>query len=253
MGKVGTDEASRIALTELASEGVDISPVKVVRGATLPKSIVFIEKSTKRILTITDEKALSLSSPEEVDWEAIDLSKIIYIGETYTEIASIIASYAKAKGKIVIYRLLTPYAKMGLSKLKGVLANSNYVIMNEVSWKILRETSKNIVTPHSLILNYGVDGLIITRGGKGVTGYTGRGKLSLPAIKIGDVVDTTGAGDAFSAAFIWALIGGSSFEKAVKIANIAAAMSTTKLGAKDSMPTINELRKLLASRPSLQV
>jgi len=241
IGKIGTDENSRLALMELKNEGVDISSIIVVKGATIPRSIIFIEKGLKKILTIADEKTLSLSTPSEVDWSKIDLSNIIYIGEVYVEVASAIASYAKSKGKTVVYRVLTPYAKMGLNKIENIISNSNHIIMNEVSWKVLQKSSKNQVNSPKDLLKLGVDSIIVTKGRRGAEIYTKQEKRLIPAIKV-ETVDSTGAGDAFSAGFIWSLIRGESLIDAVKIANIIAGISTTKLGAKNSLPKLSEIK-----------
>ena len=55
------------------------------------------------------------------------------------------------------------------------------------------------------------------------------------------VVDTTGAGDAFNGGLAFALSQNKSIEKALSLANRVAGLSTTKLGAGNSMPTLTNL------------
>ena len=57
-------------------------------------------------------------------------------------------------------------------------------------------------------------------------------------------IDTTGAGDAFNGGFSFALLKGKKIKDCLKLANKIAGLSTTKLGAGDSMPTLKELNKL---------
>jgi len=246
IGKIGTDGKSRLALIELAREGVDISSIKVAKGASIPEAIIFIEKGNKKILTIADEETLSLSSPSEVNWKVIDSSKAIYVGEVYVEVASAITSYAKSRGKQVIYRLLTPYARMGLGKLKSIITNSDYILMNEVGWKLLLKSSSTckLNSPTDL-LKLGARAVIITRSSKGVEVWTEGEKISIPPIKV-NAIDTTGAGDSFSAGFIWSILSGQNIKRAVEIANAIAAISTTKVGAKNSLPKLSEVREVLA-------
>ena len=67
-------------------------------------------------------------------------------------------------------------------------------------------------------------------------------KYYLDAFKLKtDVVDTTGAGDAFNGAFAYALANGYKNKEALIFANKVAGISTTKLGAANSMPTIEEV------------
>lgn len=64
-----------------------------------------------------------------------------------------------------------------------------------------------------------------------------------PAIKT-DVVDTTGAGAIFRAAFIHTIANGGDIEKAVKYGNIAAGLSVSKVGGRLSVPELVEVSKL---------
>ena len=56
-----------------------------------------------------------------------------------------------------------------------------------------------------------------------------------------DVVYTTGAGDAFNGAFAFALANDFELKKALVFANKVAGISTTKLGAANSMPSIDDV------------
>jgi ribokinase len=58
-------------------------------------------------------------------------------------------------------------------------------------------------------------------------------------------VDTTAAGDAFSAALAVSLAEGKDLEEAVRVANAAGALATTREGAQPSMPTRAELEAFL--------
>lgn len=245
IGRIGTDEASRLILMKLSQEGVNVSQVKIIREAKLPKTIILVEGGKKRIITIANKETLSLTSPDEVAWDYVDVSKMVYIGEVYVEVASTIASYARAKGKTVIYRMLNPFAEMGIERLEGIISNAHYIIMNEVGWKKLMEKKgKNNLKEPTDLLNLGVECVIITKGGKGIEIYMKNKEISIPPYKV-ETIDTTGAGDAFSAGLIWAMLNGYDIEKAAKIANILAAISTTKIGAQNSMPRLEDAMEII--------
>jgi len=61
----------------------------------------------------------------------------------------------------------------------------------------------------------------------------------------GRVVDTTGAGDACAAAIVVALAEGRSFEEACRFGHAAAALATTVLGARASLPSRDSVEALL--------
>ena len=54
-------------------------------------------------------------------------------------------------------------------------------------------------------------------------------------------VDTTGAGDIFRGAFIYALLRGDAPREILRFANAAAALSCTRMGAMSSVPTLSDL------------
>jgi ribokinase len=86
------------------------------------------------------------------------------------------------------------------------------------------------------------DLLIITLGENGSLLYDGKNKYHIPAKKV-DVVETTGAGDSFIGAFAYKLLENSTYEDAAKFAALVSAVTVTNIGAQDSMPTFNELKK----------
>lgn len=63
-----------------------------------------------------------------------------------------------------------------------------------------------------------------------------------------DVQDTTGAGDTFNGVLATELARGSAVRKAIQLANAAAALSVTKVGAQGGMPAKDEVEKFLLER-----
>ncbi len=62
----------------------------------------------------------------------------------------------------------------------------------------------------------------------------------MPTLQVTEI-DRTGAGDIFDGAFAYALGSGLDLEKSIRVANIAAALSTTKYGAKNSIPLLSDV------------
>lgn len=101
--------------------------------------------------------------------------------------------------------------------------------------------------------------VIVTLGAQGALLCTASIERYLPAIPV-EAVDTTAAGDAFNGALAAALAGKPQvdalrigrlrvLEDAVRFANAAGALTTTKRGAQESLPTKTEIERLLAVRP----
>ena len=96
------------------------------------------------------------------------------------------------------------------------------------------------------ILDLGVKNVLITLGEKGVYFFNQDDSHFEPALDLtNQVVDTSGAGDAFNGALATALCEGRSIFEAIKFANCFAGISTTRIGTANSMPTRAEIDKML--------
>ena len=95
------------------------------------------------------------------------------------------------------------------------------------------------------LLAKGVQGALITLGERGVIYHTGEQSVHVPAISFGDVIDTTGAGDAFVGGFSAALSRGMAPVEAVRFGCATAGISVTRRGTAPAMPTLTEIEELL--------
>ena len=106
------------------------------------------------------------------------------------------------------------------------------------------QTNNDIEEAANDLLKKGIKNIVITLGSKGVYFANDKEKYYVDAFKLKTkVVDTTGAGDAFNGAFAFALANEYENKEALIFANKVAGISTTKLGAANSMPTIEEVNK----------
>jgi len=94
------------------------------------------------------------------------------------------------------------------------------------------------------LLEKGVASVAVTLGENGTVYTDGGGIAHTPAFPV-EAVDTTAAGDTFSAALAVALCEGKGFGEAVTFANAAAALAVTKKGAQTSLPFRNEVETML--------
>lgn len=94
------------------------------------------------------------------------------------------------------------------------------------------------------LLSRGAGTAVIKLGSRGAMLVTPQGGQHFPPFEV-EVVDTTGAGDAFTAALAVQIAGGAHIEEAVAFANAAGAVAVTKLGAQDGAPTWQEVEHLL--------
>ncbi len=106
----------------------------------------------------------------------------------------------------------------------------------------------NEIEVHQMFSNHSIElscaqypnKLIVTRGSMGAVFHDRMELKIVDGIKV-PIVDTTGAGDVFLAAFASEFIKSNNIEDSIKFANICAGMSIMKIGAQESSPTIEEV------------
>lgn len=89
--------------------------------------------------------------------------------------------------------------------------------------------------------------IVIKQGARGCSIYDGKKFDMLPAERVDNVVDTTGAGDTFTAALTLAYLSSGDIRAAAKYASCAAAISVTREGACAAVPTAEEIKSFIKS------
>lgn len=138
------------------------------------------------------------------------------------------------KLKVKILLNPAPFNKITLELINKV----TFLTPNEHELKDLFPTK----TLNSILKNY-PNKLIVTRGSRGVSYFDGKKVKNIPAVKV-RVVDTTGAGDTFNAAFATAIVNKKDIYQSITFANTVASLSVKKIGAQTGMPYIDEVKTL---------
>jgi ribokinase len=116
----------------------------------------------------------------------------------------------------------------------------DYLTPNETELRILLGLSPDDTTPTlelaQQLRGYGVGNLVVTMGGGGALILSEAGVETVPGVTV-EVVDTTGAGDAFNSGLAVALAASKPLRQAVRYANCAGAIACTKLGVIPSLGT----------------
>ena len=133
-----------------------------------------------------------------------------------------------------------------------MLALCDWITPNESEAELLTGIAvtdlASATTAAEALLARGVGGVIVTLGGMGALLHDGTAATHIPAIKAGEVAETTGAGDAFNGGFATALAAGMQLPEALRFATATAAISVTRAGAAASMPMQAEVEALLAAQ-----
>jgi fructokinase len=138
--------------------------------------------------------------------------------------------------------------------MRSALALADVVKTDREDLSILLETKgESIESVAKELTTYGPNTVFLTQGGEGTYGLAtpgspwGPAETEQSAFDV-DVVETTGAGDSFTAGVITALLEEQAFKQAIRFGNAVGALATTDTGAMAPLPTREAVEELLASQ-----
>ena len=245
LGAVGQDGYARLLRDSLRQAGVDDSrlddradaPTGVAMIAVCPNgsnSIISVLGANSRLDCAYIDRNLDLLRSCDV---------LVLQLEIPPEVAAYAAQKAKGLGKLVV---LDP-APVPPSLPEGLLQAADLVKPNEVELGLLTgipEAEQRLEEAVARLKGLGAKNVLVTLGGQGCCVAQPDGSLlHIPAKKV-RAVDTTAAGDAFTAATAIRLAEGDSLPQAAAFATEVAAIVVTRKGAQASIPTREELEQL---------
>ena len=244
--KIGRDQNADMALSLYKEIGINTeSIIQDDNNLTGVAGIMINEKTGENAINVVPGAAGSLVNQDiDNNLKIIEKSEIFLTQlETPYEVTSYALKKAKETGSITIFNP-APATDIREEDFKSI----DYFTPNETEasyyLKEKIESKTEIERAAKSFLEKGVKNIIITLGSKGVYFANSEESYFVEAFKLkNEVLDTTGAGDAFNGAFAYALSKNQNNKDALTFANKVAGISTTKLGAASSMPTLNEVEE----------
>lgn len=228
VGAVGGDGYGSLLRESLASSGVDTALVKT---SSRPTGIAYIT------VTPDGENSIVVSPGANADVSPSDVDALSFGG------AAVLTCSLEVPLETVVHAI-------GAASRAGVRTVLNLSPVAELPAETLRQLTVLIVNEHEAaqlapdwrsLLDLGPSSAIVTLGSRGAAVVQESGVVEVPAIEVDEVVDTTGAGDAFAGALSARLAEGDDLVQAARYAAKVAALSVTKAGAQPSYPTAAEV------------
>ena len=237
IGRVGDDADGAYLRSEMAKEGVDIQGIEVARGRT-GSAIVLVDPGGERSMYVHPgvNDALSLT-PENISYvkSARYLHLSSFVGETVIDVQREILDRSKAEISFAPGML---YVRRGLDTLSGIISNARVVFLNRDEIEIL--TGSGYRKGAGELNEIGAEIVVVTLGGDGCYIRTSDAEVSVPSFAA-RVVDTTGAGDAFCAGFLYGLLADEPLGVCGRLGNFVAAKCIEAVGAREGLPRIFEI------------
>ena len=242
VGRVGQDSFGETALKRWRDNGVDTRYVVVDPDRATGVAPILVEAGGENMIVVALGANLALSTADvDAAIEAIKSADMLVTGlEIPPATAAYALTVAKANG---VRTILNPAPASALPDT--TVADADYLTPNETELEVLTGLGTGVVERAARMLFKRPDQtVIVTMGGAGTRYFTANEEGHVPVFQV-DVVDTTGAGDSFTAAVAVALGEGLALPDAVRFGNAAAALCVTKPGTASSMPYRAEVDTLL--------
>ncbi len=238
LGKAGDDANGKVILDSFKADGVDTAYLKIEPGNASGGAFIAVDSDGERVIYSLGGNTL-YESWSEIDPAAFEGVNGLYIGETFDEVGVEAAKLAHKHGATVFFGPGGIMCGYGLEYLGVVLAETDYLLVNLPEAKTLSgcDTKEEAI---ERLLNAGAKNLILTEGKNGAGCYSKNGYCHAPAFPV-KAVDTTGAGDTFTAGFLHAMSLGWETKQALRYAAACAATAVQAVGARSSMPTASQM------------
>jgi ribokinase len=217
LGSVGDDENGFLARRELSEAGVDCTHLRVDEGETTVKYLVV--DAAGEVFVLGNEGANEAFGTGDVAAADIERQDFLHLTGQRPETAENLAATA---GEMAVPVGFDPGRRIDDREYGSVLRYVDVLFVNE------READ-------ALAQEGGVDRsetlLVVKRGSDGAAVRTPDGSVTHPGFDV-DVVDTTGAGDAFAGGFIASWVAHGDLETALSVANACGALAASQMGAR---------------------
>ena len=241
IGRFGTDSAGDFGLQTLRDEGVDLKYAQQIEGATTQIAFIIIDERSGERTVLWQRDAKLAFNADEVPLEMVSRGKILHFTPHDAKACLALAKRAKETETIVsvdIDNLFEGVQEL-LSHVDIFVASADFPekLFGHAN---IREALREIKSI------FGCKIVGITLGEEGSLLLCDETFIETPGFAVpGGCKDTTGAGDAFRVGLLHGLLNEKSIEDSARVANAVAALKCRAVGARTSLPNVEELEELI--------
>jgi ribokinase len=242
IGRVGQDVFAEIGMKIWKEEGINTDFVMRDPENATGVAPIWVDGKGENMIIVVPGANLAVSTADiDAATDIIAQADVVIVQlEINFDAISHVLKLAKAHG---VRTILNP-APAGVIG-QDVVALADYLTPNETELEVLSgKSGAEVEAAAQSLLTSDKQTVVVTLGAQGARWVNRSGSGLIPTFPV-DVVDTTGAGDAFNGGFAVALAEGRELEEAIRFGNATAALSVTRPGTAPSMPRRDEVDQLL--------
>ncbi len=234
MGAVGDDLLADFLTSALQQHGIDTSHLRRKAGIQTSATMLPIRSNGERP-ALHCPGATSRLELADIDWDALAAADLLHVGGPDAlgpfggKPLRQVLGFARDHGVITTADVLTPGDTPTWRWLRPALELVQYFLPNDDQLRNLTGKA-DLTTAADMILDVGVDAVLVSTGAAGAALFSAGQRVALPAFNV-PVVDTTGCGDAASAGFIAGLLRHGDLEISAWLGMAAAALVVQGLGS----------------------
>jgi ribokinase len=247
VARVGNDTFGGEAIRQYQAEGIDTSFVR--QDASLPTgtAAIFVDDDAENCIVIVPGANAELSPADVREASSAIQQADAVLCQLETPLDATLEAFylARAAGKLTI---LTPAPVVELPE--ELLRHCDLCTPNRTEMEFLVgcpiRSHDDAHSAAKALRARGVKSVVVTMGDSGAFLLDDAGALHIPVVAV-EAVDTTGAGDAFTAALAVSLADGLTLREAAWRASLVAALTVTRIGTQAAFPHRTEVNERLAS------
>ena len=219
VGSVGDDDYGPLVRAELSDIGVDCSAIRTVRGGETTVKYLVVDEDGQVMVLANEGVNESFTADHVADDQFASADHLHLTGQS-PETAAALAKRAAALGLSVS---VDPGRRVCTRAYGEAVSHAAYLFVNGRELDCARERG----------LVERADGVVCKRGSDGAR-FEGAETSAHPGYDV-EVVDTTGAGDAFAAGFLAGILDGKTHDEALAIGNACGALTAGVVGARTAL------------------
>jgi len=261
VGTIGDDAEGKVLLSDFEKVGVDTSQIRIKPGARTGSVLCLSDSMGKRSLYVLPG-ANSMLNMNDVDIGYLNRASVLHLSSFVNDRQFTISRDMIDKLESTVRLSFAPgmlYTTRGLDALAPILRKTHVLFTNHD--EIRQLTEKDVKAGAETCLRQGCQIVVVTlgRGLRMEMKEEGSHRIAVAACYIIDSeneyliespdeeieseIETTGAGDTFTAGFLYGLLKGKAPDECGRLGDILAQFSITKAGARPGLPTLEQLSR----------
>ncbi len=235
IGKIATDSPGKLLKNNLLKENVDTTHLLISPDGRSGQVMGFIDSKGQRALYVdpgvNDDIRIS-----DIDLEYVNQSQVLhltsFVGDSFKTQLKLLEEMED--DVILSFDPGRIYVEKGLKTLEKIIERTDILLINEIELQILMGSSSYQESALEL-QEMGLNIVVVKRGAEGVYATSPEDEVDLPPFPV-ECRDSTGAGDAFNAGFLYAHLNHFSLKESCRSGNLIASKCIQSEGATSGLP-----------------